>query len=80
MKWDKQVDVLVKSANIRMKWLHAARKFTEDRKFLKQIYTIWIRSILENAATVWHSGLTQNNINDLDRAPAKIQFKSHMWK
>ena len=50
-----------------MKWLHAARKFTSDRKILKQIYTIWIRSILENAAAVWHSGLTQNNINDLER-------------
>ena len=32
LKWDKQVDVLIKSANIRMRWLHAARKFTEDRK------------------------------------------------
>ena len=34
---------------------------------MKQIYTIYIRSILENAAAVWHSGLTQNNIDDLER-------------
>ena len=67
LKWDKQVDVLIKSANIRMKWLHAAKKFTDDRKILKQLYTIYIRSILENAATVWHSGLTQGNIEDLER-------------
>ena len=67
LKWDKQVDVLIKSANIRMRWLHAARKFTDDRKILKQIYTTYIRSILENAATVWHSGLTQLNVNDLER-------------
>ena len=67
LKWDKQVDVLIKSANMRMRWLHAAKKFTDDRKILKQIYTIYIRSILENAAAVWHSGLTQNNIDDLER-------------
>ena len=67
LKWDKQVDILVKSANIRMRWLHSAKKFTEDRKILKQIYTIYIRSILENAATVWHSGLTQNNSENLER-------------
>ena len=50
-----------------MRWLHSAKKFTEDRKILKQIYTIYIRSILENAATVWHSGLTQNNSENLER-------------
>ena len=67
LKWDKQVDTLIKRANMRMRWLHSATKFTEDRKILKQIYTIYVRSILENAATVWHSSLTQSNVESLER-------------
>ena len=67
LKWDKQVDTLIKRANMRMRWLHSATKFTEDRQILKQIYTIYVRSILENAATVWHSSLTQSNVESLER-------------
>ena len=34
---------------------------------LKNIYILFIRSILEHSATVWHSSLTQENSNDLER-------------
>ena len=34
---------------------------------LKTIYILFVRSILEQSATVWHSSLTQDNIDDLER-------------
>ena len=34
---------------------------------LKTIYILFIRSILEQSATVWHSSLTEENISDIER-------------
>ena len=34
---------------------------------LKTIYVLFIRSILEQSATVWHSSLSEENIKDLER-------------
>ena len=34
---------------------------------LKIIYILFIRSLLEQSATVWHSRLTEENSNDLER-------------
>ena len=34
---------------------------------MKSIYILYIRSVLEQSAVVWHSSLTQQNIEDLDR-------------
>ena len=33
----------------------------------KYIYTLYIRSILEQSAVVWNSGITEENKNDLER-------------
>ena len=40
-----------------------------DRKVskIKIIYKMFIRSIMENSAVVWHSSLSENNRNDLER-------------
>ena len=67
LKWDLNTDKIVKSANIAMKKLQSASKFVKDRNILKQIYMIYIRSILEKSAAVWHSSLTQNNVEMLER-------------
>ena len=32
-----------------------------------QIYISYIRSILEQSSTVWHSSLTQEDVDDLER-------------
>ena len=67
LKWDLNTDKIVKSANIAMKKLQTGAKFIKDRNILKQIYMIYIRSILEKSAAVWHSSLTQNNVQMLER-------------
>jgi hypothetical protein len=34
---------------------------------LKDVYVLFIRSLLEQSATVWYSSLTEENRNDLER-------------
>ena len=41
--------------------------FCNDHQKLKNIYILFVRSILEQSATVWHSSLTEENRNDLER-------------
>ena len=67
LKWDLNTDKIVKASNIAMKCLHSAAKFINDRNILKQIYMIYVRSILEKSAVVWHSSITQNQIQTLER-------------
>ena len=67
LRWDKNVDYLVKDANRRMLMLHAASKFTSDKNVLKLIYYSRIRCKLEQSAVVWNSSLTQKNVSDLER-------------
>ena len=67
LRWDKNIDYLVKDANKRMIMLHAASKFTSDRQVLKQIYFSRIRCKLDQSAVVWNGSLTQKNVRDLER-------------
>jgi hypothetical protein len=67
LKWDLNVSTIVKKANARMELLRRVASFGTPAEDLKIIYTLFIRSVLEQAATVWHSSLTQDNINDLER-------------
>ena len=56
-----------KKNNMRMQLLRKAASFSAPIEDLKDIYVIFIRSILEQSCVVWHSSLTQSNINDLER-------------
>ena len=47
--------------------LRKAASFGTPMDDLKTIYILFIRSILEQSATVWHSSLSEENINDLER-------------
>ena len=74
LKWDSNTSKLVKSANARMRLLHKLSEFGAPRSDLVAIYTSYIRSILEQNATVWHSSLTNENQEDLERVQ-KSAFK-----
>ena len=41
---------------------------------MKHIYIVYIRSLLEQSSNVWHSGLTVQNQNDLERVQ-KVALK-----
>ena len=67
LKWRRNTEYLVKKANQRMKMLHIASKFTSKFSDLKTIYKLFIRSILEQSAVVWHSSLNIKDSDELER-------------
>ena len=50
-----------------MQLLKKAASFGTSQMELKGVYILFIRSLLEQSAVVWHSSLTEENINDLER-------------
>ena len=56
-----------KKAYKRMELLRKASHFTVSKLDKKIIYTLYIRSVLEQSCVVWHSSLTEENSNDLER-------------
>ena len=67
LSWNENTSYLVKKAYQRMQLLHNVAKFSNERNDLKSIYMSYIRPILEQSAPVWHSSLSKENINDLER-------------
>ena len=58
LKWNLEIERLIKAANKRMVLLHKVSKFTSRISDLKLIYNSKIRSILETSCVVWHSSIT----------------------
>ena len=67
LKWDKNTEYLIKKANSRMQLLRKVVEFSKSKEEKKNIYVLYVRSILEQSCVVWHSSLTQENSNDLER-------------
>ena len=67
LKWEKNTKEIVKKSYQRMRLLNTAAGFTSNVQDLKSIYLTYIRSILEQSAVVWHSGLTTKNRRSLER-------------
>ena len=67
LKWDLNTAAIVRKANARMELLRKAASFSPPVEDLKDIYILFIRSILEQSATVWHSSITSENSSDLER-------------
>ena len=61
-----------------MRILNAAAKYTSKISDFKTVYNMFIRSKLEHSAVVWHSGLTEEEKDDLERvqkAAVKVMIK-----
>ena len=67
LKWDRNTDLIVRKANKRMELLRKISNFGANWEDLKNVYILFIRSLLEQSCTVWHSGLTLENSEDLER-------------
>ena len=50
-----------------MQLLRKVASFGAPIDDLKEIYILFVRSILEQSATVWHSSISSDNGNDLER-------------
>ena len=67
LRWEKNTQHIVKKANARMQLFRKISNFGASWDDLKNIYILYIRSLLEQSCTVWHSGLTEENALDLER-------------
>jgi hypothetical protein len=50
-----------------MELMRKVSSFGLDKEELKNIYFLFVRNVLEQSATVWHSSLTRENKEDLER-------------
>ena len=67
LKWDLNTATIVKKANQRLEILRRLSAFSPPVKDLKEVYILFVRSILEQSAVVWHGSLTVDNRRDLER-------------
>ena len=67
LTWDSNTSYLLKRANARMRLLHKLVDFGVPHEDLVCIYILYVRSILEQSCQVWHSSLTLENFQDLER-------------
>ena len=67
LKWNLNTMNIVKKANARMELVRKMASFGTSVDDLKNIYFHFIRSLLEQSATVWHSGLSDENSNEIER-------------
>ena len=78
LSWERNTQNMIKGANCAMRLLHSASKLTRKTSDLKQIYTIFVRSRLETAVAVWHSRLTleqRENLERVQKMAMRVMFK-----
>ena len=67
LSWEENTGYIVGKANARMELLRRVASFGTNMEELKNIYILFVRSQLEQSAVVWHSSLTEENKEDLER-------------
>ena len=67
LTWNSNTELIVKQAYKRMILLHRLYEFGLPTEEMINIYTLYIRSILESSAVVWHSAITQAEETDIER-------------
>ncbi len=67
LKWDNNIESIVKKAQQRLYFLHQLRKFNLPQELLKQFYSAITESILCTSITVWFSSATKSDLRRLRR-------------
>jgi hypothetical protein len=67
LSWDENCQHLIKKVNARMQLLRNLKSFGASHEEMVHLWTVFCRSILEQSSAVWHSSLTQENADDLER-------------
>ena len=67
LSWDDNCHELIRKVNARMQLLRGVQSFGASKDEMVHLWIIFCRSVLEHSCGVWHSSLTQENIDDLER-------------
>ena len=71
LTWQTNTDLIIKQAYKRMILLQRLYSFRLPIEEMVEIYTLYIRSILESSAVVWHSSITQAEQTLIERVKQK---------
>jgi hypothetical protein len=75
LKWDSQVNNMLKKANRRLYMLRSLKKFGFDKEELCVVYSGYVRPILEYADAVWHSSISvkeSSHIESIQKRACRI--------
>ena len=78
LKWENNTKELIRKANMRMCLLRKVSTFKPPMKDLRLIYIQYIRSTVEQSCVVWHSSLTmeqRENIERIQKNACRIMLK-----
>ena len=67
MSWTENCRLLIKKVNARMQLIRKVWSFGSTLQEMVGLWKTFCRSILEQTCNVWDSGLTNQNIEDLER-------------
>ena len=67
LSWQSNTTFIVEKVFKRMPILHRLYEFDVPRSDLIEIYILYIRSVLESSATVWHSSVTKGQEMEIER-------------
>ena len=67
LSWDDNCYELIRKVNARMQLLRGVQNFGASKEEMVHLWIIFCRSVLEQSCVVWHSSLTQENSDDLER-------------
>ena len=73
LKWQTQVDVMIKKANKRLFMLRSLKRFGFDQDELSIVYKSYVRPVVEYADVVWHFGVTCKQSGDIERIQRKMR-------
>ena len=67
LSWHENTQDIIKKANKRLMLLHNLTAFCLPIEEMLEIYILYIRSVVEYSAVVWHSSLTQEDSLKIER-------------
>ena len=72
LKWDSQVDNILKKANQNMFMLRKLKAAGLNSQELLIVYKGYIRPLLEYAAPLWHPGLTKQQVDQVENIQKRV--------
>ncbi|XP_072042855.1 uncharacterized protein [Amphiura filiformis] len=72
LKWDSQVDSMCTKANRKMFMMRSLKEAGFSPSELLTVYKGYMRPVLEYAAPLWHAGLTQSQVNQVENIQKRV--------
>ena len=67
LTWTENCSLIIKKVNSRMQLIRSILSFGANTEEMVHLWVVFCRSVLEQSCVVWHSSLTQENRDDIER-------------